>query len=465
MKSTVVAEELRVRKRIALLAAGSTLMTATPALAQGVVQDTGSGDALVTLLEGTTPSIYPGQDAWIAVPWTVSNSEAREFKVTSIASDGIEIGYPENTGTFTSLSRDDTLSVYEIDYTAIRVRVDPLAPAPRVLNITLSYVSDTGPVTQTVVLPVAIDETPFVGQGLALGGGQLGNLARTETAWFSVDLEGLANSSNVELRVLDSGPFTVAYPAERDHSRPSLGRNLAAQDRDRAAIRLSSQDVEPGDYTILVEASYFVGITPLRTTVERVITVEEGATTGPGGGPEVLYDSAVSPGDWVINSEGTDTATTGQWDISVPEATSWNGNDTQLGYTPSGAPGVITTGARGSGTGANDVDGGRTSALSPRISLPAGEQVEMTLSYYFAYLQNATTADYFRLSVVTENGTETLVFKKGKAKIKEAKWKTKTFDLSSYAGQDIYLLVEAADEGSGSLVEAAVADIVIQTLG
>ena len=461
MDPAVLTEELRVRKRIAFFVAGSTLMSATPALAQGVIENTGSGDAIVIPLGETTPAIYPGQDSWIALPWTVENAEAREFQVTSVASDGIEIGYPENTGSFTSLSRDDTLSVFEIDYTALRVRVDPLAPAPQVLTITLSFVSDSGPLTQTIELPVTIDDTPFVGQGLLMGEGRLGTLASTDTAWFSIGLEGLVDSSRVELRVLDGGPFSVVYPSERNHSRPNLGLNLAANDRDNAAIRFSSEGVEPGEYTVVVEASYFVGVTRVTTLVERVLVVEDGEESG--GSTGVVYDSAANPGGWIVNPDGTDTATTGQWDISVPEAASWNGNQTQLGYTPSGAPGVITTGARGSGTGANDVDGGVTSALSPRITLPAGDAAEMTLSYYFAHLHNATKADYFRISIVGESGTETILYKKGKASIKEAKWKTRTFDLSGYSGQDIYILVEAADEGSGSLVEAALADILIRT--
>jgi hypothetical protein len=40
-------------------------------------------------------------------------------------------------------------------------------------------------------------------------------------------------------------------------------------------------------------------------------------------------------------------------------------------------------------------------------------------------------------------------------------WATLTYTLTSYAGQTVYLLFEAADASSDSLVEAAVDDVVI----
>ncbi len=451
------------KRIIACLAAGTAFTATTPALVGAVVDDTGIGDAVVTLLEETTPPIYPGQDAWIAIPWTVSNAEAREFRVTSVSTDGIEVGYPENTATYSSLYNDDTLSPLEIDFTALRIRVDPESPAPRVLDITVSYVSDTGDYSEVISLPVAIDDSEFVGDGIAMDDGLLGEMASDDVAWFSVGLLGLENSSHVELRVIEPGPFDIVYPAERDHSRPNLGTDVRQGVADQAAIRFATSGVDEGSYSVTIEATYYVGMTRISTMVDRQIMVE--GSGGSGGGSDVLYDSAANAGAWIINPNGDDTATTGQWDITNPEETSWQGHVTQLGYTPSGAPGVITTGAAGSDTGANDVDSGRTSAISPSISLPAGVPVELKLAYYFAYLENSSTADYLRISVVGESETALLLERTGKAENKDAQWKSKTFDLSNFAGQDVRILVEAADESNGSLVEAAVADIVVRVTG
>lgn len=460
-----LAEELIVNKRIAFFVAGTALVAGTPSMALGAAPtesdagsaaDTGTGDAEVSLLNTTTPPIYPGQDAWVVLPWTVKNGDAREFEVTSISSDGIEIAYPENTGDYTSLFADSTLSTFEIDYTALRVHVDPEAEAPRVLDVTVSYVSDTGAHEEVVAVPVEIDETPFEGDGLAIDEGSLGELAQNDIQWLSLGLEGLEEASNVELRVLDAAVFEVVYPAERDHSRPNLGRDVHKEATDQSAIRFETDGVAAGTYPVTIEASYFVGSTQIELTVERDIVVL------PGENDSVLYNSAVDPGDWTINPDRRDSAESGQWDISVPENASWEGIDTQLGYTPSGAPGVITTGAVGSDTGDNDVDGGRTSAVSPVISLPSGEQITMDLSYYFAYLENATEADYFRLSIVVGRREKALIYETAvRDENQAAEWIARSFDLSKYAGKDVQIRVEAADENRGSLIEAAVADIVI----
>jgi hypothetical protein len=44
-------------------------------------------------------------------------------------------------------------------------------------------------------------------------------------------------------------------------------------------------------------------------------------------------------------------------------------------------------------------------------------------------------------------------------------WAARSVDLSSFAGQTIYLMVQAADAGAPSLVEAAIDDLSIGTGG
>jgi len=50
----------------------------------------------------------------------------------------------------------------------------------------------------------------------------------------------------------------------------------------------------------------------------------------------------------------------------------------------------------------------------------------------------------------------------GSGSVKGASWQSASADLSAFAGQTVYLLVEAADGGSGSLVEAAIDDVLIE---
>jgi aminopeptidase S len=50
----------------------------------------------------------------------------------------------------------------------------------------------------------------------------------------------------------------------------------------------------------------------------------------------------------------------------------------------------------------------------------------------------------------------------GSGDIDEAAWESFSASLEAWAGQTIYLLVEAADGGSASLIEAAIDDVLIE---
>lgn len=138
-------------------------------------------------------------------------------------------------------------------------------------------------------------------------------------------------------------------------------------------------------------------------------------------------------------------------------ATTSAGVTTQLGTAAGGTFDLVTGATAGSSAGANDVDGGATSILSPSITLPSGT-LTLSFSWYLAHLSNATSADYFRIRVV--GSTTTTVFTRaGAASDKGAAWQTATANLSAYAGQTVRLSVEAADTGTASLVEAAVDNV------
>ncbi len=149
---------------LATIFAASALFS-VPAVAQDTVTDQGSGDAIVQPLTTSLPEIAAGDAQWIAINWTALNAEAREFKVTAVGSEGVKVGYPAfPVDGYSSGYWDDTLSVNETDYTALRITVTDDAPAQRFLRITVRYVSDTGNHEQVLDLP-------FEGSG---GGGDNG---------------------------------------------------------------------------------------------------------------------------------------------------------------------------------------------------------------------------------------------------------------------------------------------------
>src|SRR5262249_41833605 len=156
----------------------------------------------------------------------------------------------------------------------------------------------------------------------------------------------------------------------------------------------------------------------------------------------------------------TDTATTGAWQRGHPEQTSSGGAVMQLGTCAGGANCLVTGLAAGASVGANDVDGGVTSIQSPPIALPATGTLTLGFSYYLAHLNNSSSADFFRVSIVA-GGTTQVYQELGAATTDAASFSTRSVNISGFAGQTIRILIQAADAATGSLVEAAVDNVTI----
>jgi hypothetical protein len=153
----------------------------------------------------------------------------------------------------------------------------------------------------------------------------------------------------------------------------------------------------------------------------------------------------------------THTATTGRFEIGDPAATTSNGAK-QLGTTTSGTRDLVTGASAGADAGANDVDGGTTTALSPPIALTGGSNYTLAFNWYLAHGSNATSADYLRVSVV--GATTSTVFQQlGSAVNRNGAWAAATASLNAWAGQTVRIRVDAADAATASLVEAAVDDL------
>ena len=187
---------------------------------------------------------------------------------------------------------------------------------------------------------------------------------------------------------------------------------------------------------------------------------EQNCPDGGGGDPATVFSDGFESGQgWTTDPDGTDTATSGAWERGTPQPTSWSGTALQL--AAAGGDGALVTGAAaGSDAGAGDVDGGVTTARSPAIPLPDGAP-SLRFSWFFAHLSNSSTADHLRVRVVGPDGSSTVLNESGAASDRAGTWRTATHDLSAYAGQTVHIVVEAADAGTASLVEAGIDDVLI----
>ncbi|HEU4391945.1 MAG TPA: hypothetical protein VFV34_29435 [Blastocatellia bacterium] len=178
------------------------------------------------------------------------------------------------------------------------------------------------------------------------------------------------------------------------------------------------------------------------------------------GSPVLFFDDFETNQGWVRNPNNTDTATTGLWERGDPEATDSIGPK-QLGTAVSGLNDLVTGRLAGASAGANDVDGGTTSIQSPTITLTGGTTYTLSLWYYFAHGSNSSSADFFRISVVTATGVTRVFEELGNTTDDDAAWRNISINLSQFGGQKIILLIETADAAGASLVEAAVDDVKI----
>ncbi len=176
-------------------------------------------------------------------------------------------------------------------------------------------------------------------------------------------------------------------------------------------------------------------------------------------------DTAEANTGWVVGAPG-DTATAGIWNRMDPQPTAAQPGDD---HTP--APGVncwVTDGNAGTQIGSFDVDGGATTLTSPTIDASALSG-DVFVSYWRWYSNDqggAPNADSMPISISSNNGTTwtqlELVTQNANA------WVNKQFKLSDVGvspTSQMKLRVVARDEGTGSIVEAALDDIQFYSIG
>lgn len=217
-----------------------------------------------------------------------------------------------------------------------------------------------------------------------------------------------------------------------------------------------------GEYDVRFSAPGYVPVTArvsLAAATGATMDVELFPAPPPPPEQVIFFDDFEGANGWTVNPARTDNATSGRWERCVPQATSSSGPK-QLGTTVSGVNALVTGCAAGTSSGANDLDGGRSSVQSAPIVLPADGSLQLSFSYYFAHGTNSSSSDYLRVSVV--GATRVVALQElGAANNDDAVWASATYDLRAFAGQTIRLLIEANDSSTASLVEAAVDDVKI----
>ena len=214
------------------------------------------------------------------------------------------------------------------------------------------------------------------------------------------------------------------------------------------------------------------------TTPEYYITVEgvsAGLVSDPSDAPASVYsfqvgiesqtafDNMEYESGWTVGAPDDD-ATTGIWNRSNPEGT---GAQPEDDHTIGGSICWVTDSRAGSGLGDWDIDGGKTTLYSPNYDL--SDTQDPTISYWRWYSNVAgasPNADVFTIDISTDGGSNwTNVEIVGPAGPGTSGgwfyYEFHVLDLGVSLTDQVKLRFVAADEGDGSLVEAAIDDLTI----
>jgi len=244
----------------------------------------------------------------------------------------------------------------------------------------------------------------------------------------------------------------------------------------RVTYRVDGGGFANASMTATANPNEYVGYIPAQQACSKVdyyIYARDNAgntKTAPAGAPSSLYAfrvgyQAVFTDDFETNKGWTagvtgDNATTGIWARCDPEGTEAQAEDDHTA-----APGVnayITACAAGASQGSYDVDGGKTTLLSPVFDLSSYDQAVVS---YYRWYSNDTGAepgtDYWVVDVTNNNGSTWVNLENTNAS--DHSWRKMQFDIGAYVAltSQVRFRFIASDYDPGSLVEAGVDDFSI----
>jgi len=178
------------------------------------------------------------------------------------------------------------------------------------------------------------------------------------------------------------------------------------------------------------------------------------------------FDDMETDMGWTIGAAG-DNASSGIWTRVDPNGTTYNGSvvQTEDDHTPE--PGTLCfvtgQGSPGGTAGENDVDGGKTTLLTPVFNLDGSTTANLTYwRWYTNDLGNNPGEDWWNVEV-TDDGVTWVSLEHTQASLNA--WTEMNFDLSMYIAMtdQVQLRFVAEDVSPGALVEAAVDDFLLTT--
>ena len=174
-------------------------------------------------------------------------------------------------------------------------------------------------------------------------------------------------------------------------------------------------------------------------------------------------DNMESNTGWTVGA-GTDTATTGIWNRMDPQGTA---AQPENDHTAAGTDCWVTDGVAGESLGSNDIDGGATTLTSPMLdAIIVGDEAQLVYYRWYSNDQGGSAnEDSMLVEISNDNGNswqilETVTENTGQ-------WTEKRFRIADtfVATDQMRIRFVASDHFSGSIVEAGIDDLRIESVG
>lgn len=223
----------------------------------------------VILVSDKVPAVTAGDTVWISLTWRADGLDATDFRVVATKTKGVDVSYPANTGSYTSLWADDTLSDGELDFTALRLDVPYDAKRAVRIQLEVSYKvngQDRADVyvgkrrTKRVTLRIPVQA--YTGADVAQVNLDPQTVVAGSGAWIDIAYTGYApRVDGFQVVVTDAAGLALEYP---QGNYTSLVHDAVLEDgeTDVARVYVDASGATPGDYTLSVEASWSKAGTP-----------------------------------------------------------------------------------------------------------------------------------------------------------------------------------------------------------
>lgn len=167
---------------------------------------------------------------------------------------------------------------------------------------------------------------------------------------------------------------------------------------------------------------------------------------------------------WTLGAPG-DSATTGIWVIANPNPTYLNGTSgmVQPGDDHTTAPGVncaVTGNNPATGAGTDDIDGGKTTLISPAYDLSSYVNPAFTYWRWYTNDQGATPGtDFWQVAISNDGGNTWTDIEN--TNVSDHSWRRFAFRVADFVTPTANVKIRfiGEDAGQGSLVEALVDDL------